>query len=470
MRPLRALVLYIAVVFVGGAVLAPWFYGLAQALTHIFPNLVFFATLAQTPFHRFVNRSLLVLALAGLWPLLRGLGAASWRETGLVNPCGQWRKLAGGFLLGFLSLALVAAITLAAGGRALNHPLAALRVAERMLSAALTAAVVAGLEEILFRGGIFGGLRRVFHWPFALGLSSMIYALVHFFARTQDPATVYWTSGFGQLALMLGGFMDWQQIVPGFFNLTLAGILLGLAYQRTGNLYFSIGLHAGWIFWLKIYGTLTTSAARSKPMALGHGKNDRRLARARRAGPRPGHFHAVAPGAKGIPAGMTALAANFQEWLNAGLAFLYPEVCQLCGAERGPRRRRACLRRLPGQGAVHPAAFCERCGRPFEGDITTPFECANCRGMEWHFQSARSAVVARGPVLEVIHRYKYQRALWFEPFLADLLIRAAAPVLRKPEAGPDRAGAAASARSSGNGNSTRPSAWPIGWARRRRFR
>jgi len=38
-------------------------------------------------------------------------------------------------------------------------------------------------------------------------------------------------------------------------------------------------------------------------------------------------------------------------------------------------------------------------------------------------------VVARDPVLEVIHRYKYQRALWFEPFLADLLVQAAGPCL-----------------------------------------
>jgi ComF family protein len=49
--------------------------------------------------------------------------------------------------------------------------------------------------------------------------------------------------------------------------------------------------------------------------------------------------------------------------------------------------------------------------------------------MEWSFQSARSAVVARDPVLEVIHRYKYQRAFWFEPFLAELLICAATPAL-----------------------------------------
>jgi ComF family protein len=33
-------------------------------------------------------------------------------------------------------------------------------------------------------------------------------------------------------------------------------------------------------------------------------------------------------------------------------------------------------------------------------------------------------------VLEAIHRFKYSRALWFENFLAGLLLREAAPVLR----------------------------------------
>lgn len=54
--------------------------------------------------------------------------------------------------------------------------------------------------------------------------------------------------------------MRWSPI---FFNLTLAGILLGLAYQRTGNLYFSIGLHAGWIFWLKTYAAFTAASPRA---------------------------------------------------------------------------------------------------------------------------------------------------------------------------------------------------------------
>jgi ComF family protein len=49
--------------------------------------------------------------------------------------------------------------------------------------------------------------------------------------------------------------------------------------------------------------------------------------------------------------------------------------------------------------------------------------------MTLHFRSARSAVLADGLMLDVIHRYKYNRALWFEPFLAGLLISRAAPAL-----------------------------------------
>jgi len=45
--------------------------------------------------------------------------------------------------------------------------------------------------------------------------------------------------------------------------------------------------------------------------------------------------------------------------------------------------------------------------------------------MEIHFETARSAVAAKDIVLEVIHRYKYHGAVWFEPFLAELLVRQA---------------------------------------------
>ena len=121
---------------------------------------------------------------------------------------------------------------------------------------------------------------------------------------------------------------------------------------------------------------------------------------------------------------------HIKPWLDAGLSFLYPEVCQFCGKERA----------TPAEGYIGAQCWknvrfisppiCGRCGLPFEGDLGTPFECANCRDGEFVFRYARSAVAARGMALEIIHRYKYSNALWFEPFLADLLVRAAAPVLR----------------------------------------
>jgi ComF family protein len=127
---------------------------------------------------------------------------------------------------------------------------------------------------------------------------------------------------------------------------------------------------------------------------------------------------------------MTAFAESFQSWFNAGLGFFYPEVCRLCEAEHATVRDGFVGARCRSQARFIKPPFCERCGLPFEGDITTPFECTNCREMELRFTSARSAVVARGVVLEAIHRFKYQRQLWFENFLAGLFLREAAPALR----------------------------------------
>lgn len=120
---------------------------------------------------------------------------------------------------------------------------------------------------------------------------------------------------------------------------------------------------------------------------------------------------------------------EWTRWLGAGLSFFYPERCQLCGNARATAAEGYVCPRCWQRVRFIKPPFCERCGLPFPGDLTTSFECANCREMELHFTSARSAVVAKDPVLEVIHRYKYQRALWFEPFLADLLVRQAKPAL-----------------------------------------
>ncbi len=111
------------------------------------------------------------------------------------------------------------------------------------------------------------------------------------------------------------------------------------------------------------------------------------------------------------------------------LGFLYPECCQICGEARAKAADgyvcAGCWREVR---FIRPP-FCARCGLPFLGAVTHIATCANCHDRELHFESARAAVVAEGVALDVVHRFKYSRALWFEPFLADLLVREAKPAL-----------------------------------------
>jgi CAAX protease family protein len=251
MRPLRALLIYIIAVFIGGALLAPLLYWLVQSFAHTFPKL------AAAPFPRYVNRSLLGVALIGLWPLAKNLELKSLRDLGIVGPRGQWKRLGGGFLLGLVSLAIVAGIAFACHARQMNQRLSDGQIAHKLIDAAATAVIVAIFEEILFRGAIFGALRKVFHWIFAMVISSLIYAILHYFETAKTSDTVTWLSGLQLLPLMFRNLGDLHTIIPGVLNLTIAGMLLAWAYQRTGNLYFSIGLHMGWIFWVKAYAIVT---------------------------------------------------------------------------------------------------------------------------------------------------------------------------------------------------------------------
>lgn len=115
--------------------------------------------------------------------------------------------------------------------------------------------------------------------------------------------------------------------------------------------------------------------------------------------------------------------------LDAALNFIYPPVCQMCGRERaGAAEGYVGEKCWSGVRFIKPP-FCERCGLPYPGDITHEFRCENCAEMDFGFRYARSAVAANGLILDVIHRYKYNGAVWFEPFLADLLVRQAAPAL-----------------------------------------
>ena len=245
---------YIGMVFTGGALLAPWLFWLAGILSGHFPA---FQSLAGHPFHRYVNRGVLLLAFLGLWGLARRLGFNSWSAVGFARTGREGRDLFAGFGVGLGVLALVGGLQFAAGVRDWNDPRTAEELIRCLLRAGVAAAWVSVAEELVFRGLLFGGLRQSFRWPVALAVSSAFYSMVHFFARPPSPASVDWRSGLMTLGGMLRGWFDTGNLLPAAASLFLTGLVLGLAYQRTGNLFTSVGLHAGWVFGLKVYAYLT---------------------------------------------------------------------------------------------------------------------------------------------------------------------------------------------------------------------
>lgn len=247
MRTSKAIGLYAVAVVLLGALLAPWLFWTLQALATYIPAV---GPLARQPFHRIFDRALLIVAFAGLWPLLHYAGFRTWSDLGYVKARGWWRHVLVGFALGLGSLALVVAVTVALGTRSLHLDKSSGQMAGAILRYLLTGVVVALIEETFFRGALQGAFQRGMKVGVAVILASAIYSALHFVKpnRVNIPADqVTWNSGLTCLSDIASRSFGERDVLVGFVTLFLAGCILGLAYAWTKALYLSIGLHAGWV-------------------------------------------------------------------------------------------------------------------------------------------------------------------------------------------------------------------------------
>jgi len=124
----------------------------------------------------------------------------------------------------------------------------------RLISAFFAGSFASFLEEIFFRGILFLGLRDTGHPWAAYVFANLFYSVLHFV----KPGEPYFLNGIEPLAgfrHLLSTFEPFYHpldLLPGIFGLFLIGVILSYALARTGNLYLSIGLHAGWVFGLKV--------------------------------------------------------------------------------------------------------------------------------------------------------------------------------------------------------------------------
>ncbi len=106
---------------------------------------------------------------------------------------------------------------------------------------------------------------------------------------------------------------------------------------------------------------------------------------------------------------------------RSALDLVYPRQCRLCGETRGCGQFSfLCDDCFTGASRLQPP-WCEICGFPFSGEVSTPFQCPNCSEMKLNFDKAVAVMRFRGVVRLAIHGLKYsQQTYWFKVLRAWL--------------------------------------------------
>ena len=259
MRELAKIIAYLVAVVLLGALLAPLLYWAGNALA----DGGTFRFLGDVSFQRYFNRAVLVSALVLLWPTVRSLRLGGWRDLGL-EPDEHWRAhLSTGLVIGAGLVALMALFYVPLGFYRWKGDLPW----SRLPSVALSAIVVALLEEGLFRGGIFGLFRRTLGPFTALFWVTAIFAIVHFLKPDEEFVIqdVHWLSGFALLPRVFHQFTEPMSVLAGFTTIFVLGWVLGYATLRTRSLWLAIGLHAGVVFVKMSFAKFTKREALSLP-------------------------------------------------------------------------------------------------------------------------------------------------------------------------------------------------------------
>jgi membrane protease YdiL (CAAX protease family) len=239
-----ALPAFFAVILVGAVVLGPAIYFLMQAVWPI-------------PFHRAMDRALLISALAGLalvGPRLDFRALWPWqRKTALLGLLGLF--------VAAISMQAIVGVDLAVVGFHSAH-LGAGAVAGRFALALVAAIIAAPAEETVFRGFLQREFVRGLGWTPGWVLGAAVYALAHFLKVPVelDHQPVSWASGAGALVAAFAAIahdLATPENQVKLLNLLIIGLILGGVYQRSGSLWFGGGLHAGWILGLLLFTGLT---------------------------------------------------------------------------------------------------------------------------------------------------------------------------------------------------------------------
>ena len=227
-------------------VLSPWVFEVIQVLAR---NMAAPGWLEEAHFRRVYSRILLISALLLLIPLLIRRNYRKPADFGLSSGNENFRRLSQGFLLGLSCVGLLVGWQLIFGIRYWDFDLSFVQI----LGFFLSAAVVAFLEEPLFRGILLKELKQRLSFRVAVVISAGCFASLHFLSVEgfAESYQVNWHSGWDYTLAIPVHFFSGERNGLRWLVLFLIGTILvtGVYFYRT--LWWSIGLHGGWVVAIK---------------------------------------------------------------------------------------------------------------------------------------------------------------------------------------------------------------------------
>lgn len=233
-------------------------------------------SLERARFSRYFNRAVLVSALLLIAPTLKWMNRDKAKRPSMAEFLGlkqnpqRWRHLLIGFLAAAVSLLLLGWFYVTQGWYDSRDPGKA--IFEVALSALGTGLAVGFLEEFVFRGALQAVLARVLKPRVLFLVIAVFFAVIHFFNAPRHLEIPEVTAGTGFWFVgrifehFFSQFADPVFLAAEFAVLFAIGLVLGYTRMKTGSLWLGIGLHAGWVFGVKLLSSLTTRAFEREEM------------------------------------------------------------------------------------------------------------------------------------------------------------------------------------------------------------
>jgi membrane protease YdiL (CAAX protease family) len=219
--------------------------------------------LIDEPPRRVMGRLAQLYILLGLWPFLKLLRLDDAVALGFGVPRRRFlRDVAIGWVLGVAILAALIWALMALEVRVPDAPDEGVVwfVIEKAVAALVGGLLIGLLEELFFRGALYGAIRRRSGVESAVIWSAALYALLHFMKPHDLPPGVPfdWDGARAMFTGVFVGLADWRHL-DSMLALFWVGVFLALVRERSGHIAWGIGLHAGWVFVIQLSRRLTDS-------------------------------------------------------------------------------------------------------------------------------------------------------------------------------------------------------------------